>query len=181
MYATHAKQLFGASPGEQKVAIIRDLHSKISAGQRLPTLDQFVAAFAQVRYSRLFTQQTRLVGYILRHLHAHHVAMPPDFVEMTIEHIAPQAGVPGMPDIAALDVAKLGNLIYVPKALNQKLGTKTFAAKREILQDAADNGLWVDPFILNASNWTATEINERTRELAKVSYEKVWSLTTVRP
>lgn len=181
MYATHARQLFAASPGMRKVAIIRDLHSKISAEQRLPSLEQFAAAFAQVRYSRIFTQQARLVAYILSRLHSHYESAPIDFSEMTIEHIAPQARIAGRTPVPLGDVARLGNLILVPKALNESLGTKPFAEKKSILQDAANGGLYVDPFVLNASKWTEAEITARTRVLAEVSYDEVWSLASVRP
>lgn len=180
MYATHAKQLFAAPPGQDKVAIIRELHSKISAGQRLPTFDQFVAAFAQVKYSRVFSQQSRLVTYTLQCLHRHHVAAPVDVSEMTIEHLAPQARNSGDTTVSTLDVARLGNLILVPKDLNEKLGTKPFKDKQALLQAAADDGLYVDPFVLSAGTWTEDEINERTRTLAEVAYEQVWSLSEVR-
>ncbi|WAC93485.1 DUF262 domain-containing protein [Mycobacterium sp. Aquia_213] len=181
MYATHARQLFAASSGQAKVEIIRDLHKKISAGQRLPTLDQFAAAFAQVKYSRVFTQQSRLVAYTLSRLHAHFVAAPIDFSQMTIEHIAPQTRRVGPTAVSVLDVARLGNLILVPKELNEKLGTKSFKDKQALLQAAADDGLYVDPYVLSASRWTEDQIHERTRTLAEAAYGRVWSLAEVRP
>lgn len=46
MYATSARQLFTAAAGQDKVNVLRDLHGKISAISRLPTLDQFAAALA---------------------------------------------------------------------------------------------------------------------------------------
>ncbi|TFV60232.1 DUF262 domain-containing protein [Mycobacterium sp. PS03-16] len=179
MYATHARQLFAAAAGQEKVAVLRDLHAKISAGQRLPTLDQFAAAFAQVRYSRVFTQQARLVQYTLRRLQQHQNNAPIDFSEMTIEHLAPQAQTGG--PVSYLAISRLGNMILVPKELNERLGTKPFDAKLELLRTAAAEGLYVDPFVLNATKWTEEEIDERTRLLADVAYTEVWSLAEVRP
>lgn len=182
MYATHARQLFAAAPGEEKVAVVRDLHGKISAGQRIPTLDQFVAAFTEVKFSRVFSQQARLVSYALRRLHRHFVSSPTDFGEMTVEHILPQVRRAGdVVSASTADVARMGNLILVPKDLNESLGTKPFKEKQALLQAAAAEGLWVDPYVLSASAWTEREIIERTRALAKVAYEKVWSLDSVRP
>lgn len=184
MYATHARQLFSAAPGLGKVAVTRDLHAKISAGQRLPTLDQFAAAFALVRYSRLFSQQARLVSYILKCLHRHYApakTAPIDFREMTVEHLAPQSRTTSDAIVSSLAVARLGNLILVPKALNEKLASKPFPDKQALLLEAAGDGLYVDSFVLEASQWTEAEINSRTRTLAEVSYQEVWSLGDVRP
>lgn len=181
MYATSARQLFTAAAGQDKVNVLRDLHGKISAISRLPTLDQFAAALAQVKYSRVFTQQARLVQYTLRRLQQHQNDAPIDFSEMTIEHLAPQAQPSGAGAVDFLAVARLGNLIMIPTKLNHDLSTKPFEVKQELLRAAAEEGLYVDPFVLNATQWTEEEIDNRTRMLAEIAYNEVWSLNGVRP
>lgn len=80
-----------------------------------------------------------------------------------------------------LAVARLGNLIMIPTKLNHDLSTKPFEVKQELLRAAAEEGLYVDPFVLNATKWTEEEIDNRTRMLAEIAYNEVWSLNGVRP
>ena len=59
------------------------------------------------------------------------------------------------------------------QALNNELANKSFLEKVEILKDA---NVWVDPVILKAKKWQSSEIQKRTKLLAKDAYENVWVL-----
>lgn len=55
------------------------------------------------------------------------------------------------------------------------------AGDKALLQAAADEGLYVDPFVLSAAKWTEGEIGIRTRAMAEIAFGEVWSLDEVRP
>jgi hypothetical protein len=173
MYASHARQLTDAANLGGKQAVIADLREKLTDPARVPTRDQFSAAFAEIRSSRIYTQQQRLALYILQRLQANSAATIPDWTQLTVEHIDPQgAGQTG----SAADTARLGNLLLVPRQLNGDLGNKPFGDKREALQQAADNGVFIDPYVLEQQTWAKDQIVERTQVMAKQAYDAVWAL-----
>lgn len=167
MYAAHARELRSAKTTEQRMSVIENLTNKLA--KRLPSFDEFRAKFAEIRSSKKYSQQRALALYILRKMYQS--PMPADFSQLTVEHLAPQSG--SLPDAT---VAKLGNLLLIPKDLNGQLDNRPFAEKRSILQQAAANGIWIDKTVLSASSWGTDEINERTDSMAKRAYEEVWAL-----
>jgi hypothetical protein len=166
MYALHARQLAAAENPNVRSREIKALIEKLR--EKRPSRELFVAGFQDLRASELFSQQRRLVTYILRRFHSERVGPPPSPDVMTIEHIANQSKAkdPGL-------VAMVGNLLYVDLDLNEKLGSKGFAAKRGILRGAS--GIWVDDFILGGDDWGTSEIEERTIEIAEQAYDDLWS------
>ncbi len=173
MYASAAQRLLAAGDLAAKQAVVDELRRRVAAPSRVPTLEEFSAAFAEVRSSRTYTQQKGLALYVLRGLHAHSAASPADLKRLTVEHLAPQGGSTA---VSAFDVARLGNLLLLPPTLNEQLGDKPFAAKRELLREAAGRGVHVDPRILQAEEWGAQQIIERTKSLAEEAYNHVWTL-----
>ncbi|MGC4764737.1 DUF262 domain-containing protein [Micromonospora sp. DT46] len=171
MYAAHGRALRGAVSTEERRQVIEDLVEKLSA--RLPKFDEFRAKFAEVRSSKVYSQQRPLAQYILRKLHRSPVT--PDFNLLTVEHLAPQgSNKPGGLDDA--DVAQLGNLILIPQDLNGKLDSKTFETKKPALMEAVARGVWVDHDVIAAEQWGVNEINLRTEAMAKRAYYEVWTL-----
>lgn len=175
MYASHAQRLLSADGVENKKKVLDELHGKLTDASRMPTLEQFTAAFTEIRSSREYTQQQRLALYILQRLHIHAAPTAPDLSQLTVEHLAPQGT--GRPaSMTSADVARLGNLILVPRNLNDQLKDLPFAAKQEILREAAQNGVHVDALVLDAAEWTNLTIEERGKRLADEAYTKVWTL-----
>ncbi|MDL9938986.1 DUF262 domain-containing HNH endonuclease family protein [Gordonia sp. ABSL1-1] len=175
MYAAHARQLSTANSNDARYKIVRDLHAKLSDDSRLPSLDQFSADFAELRYSRRYTQQQRLVLHILQRLYSYHSNIEPDFKLLTVEHIIPQASLTTPPS----SVASIGNLILIPRELNEKLADKNFDEKRLILDDARKSGVYIDDSIISASSWGEAEIAKRSRDMAEEAFGAVWSLSTI--
>lgn len=172
MYASSARQLFRATTSQQRATVLTELRQKLR--DRKPTRDEFTAAFKTVRFTEVDQSQRRLVKYILSRLDgAHDEGAAIDYDRMTIEHLAPQnPSAPGAA-VSAEHVGQLGNLLLVTEAMNQQLENKSFAAKLPILKKAKS---WVDPRILNASQWGEAEIDKRTIDLAALAYDKVWKL-----
>ena len=84
---------------------------------------------------------------------------------MTIEHIEPESRARGT-------FANIGNLILTSEELNQRLGTKSFAAKKEVLRKARE--VWVDPVLSHARAWGDKEIQRRSQQLGRIAFEEVW-------
>lgn len=170
MYALHARGLLNAKTTNARSSEIAALEQKLR--DRMPTREEFVAAFVLLGYSAIRTQQKRLVQYVLSRYYRHHsegVAL--DFANMTIEHLAPENA--ASPSVAPADVAKIGNLILVDESLNNKLANKQFRDKQAILKQHPE--VWVDPSVLSAKQWTAKEIGERSAAMADVAFNSIWT------
>lgn len=96
-----------------------------------------------------------------------------DYSQRTIEHIAPQSSVSAS-TLTDAQIGNIGNLILVEKGFNNnKLGNKTFAAKKALLQKSK---VFLDPVIEKATDWTAVEITERAKWLATTAIQVVWKI-----
>lgn len=144
-----------AGAAQAKANVLTELENKLR--QRLPSYAEFEASFLELRSSRVYTQQTPLVRYVLRRLHVAACAEGAnpeelDFDALTIEHLVPQ-GIKRPSTIPQADVARLGNLLLVTNDLNEALDDKPFATKQQILRADRAN---VDDEIVNASQWGST-------------------------
>lgn len=172
MYALAGRELFNAKSPDAKAKCLQNFQKNKLVTKR-PAYPEFEPGFLDLRYSTKMTKQKGLVRYVLNKIYqANSLGLPLDPEQATIEHLAPenptkQSGLSGE------TVASIGNLILVNQALNNQMANKDFAEKVKIL-DQAD--VWVDPVILNAKTWGASEIEQRARLLAKEAYDKVWAL-----
>lgn len=172
MYALAARELYQAGNLGAKVQCLRDFQRKKLA-VKLPLYAEFEPGFMELRYSSKMTKQKNLVRYVLTKIYQKHsTGLPIDPEQATIEHLAPE-NPPKNNGLSDEQIASIGNLILVNQALNNELANKSFPDKVRLLKDAK---VWVDPVILNATNWGPVEIENRTRMLAKDAYENVWSL-----
>lgn len=166
MYALHARNLTDAKNPDKRSLEIKALIDKLR--DKRPSRELFIAGFQDLRASEIYSQQKRLVTYILRRFHAVRDGTPVDPDEMSLEHIANQTRTKN-PDL----VAMIGNILYVDHTLNGKLGEKTFDEKKVILESAT--GVWVDDFVLDGNKWGQDEVDERTYNLAEQAYDELWA------
>ncbi len=166
MYALHARNLTVATDPDRRQVEIKALIKKLR--DKRPSRELFIAGFQDLRASELYSQNKRLVTYILRRFHAERGGTPVDTDAMNIEHILNQAKAKE-PDL----VAMVGNLLYVNHDLNGELGNKAFEEKRAILQNAF--GIWVDDYVLDGNEWGREQIEERTHDLAAQAYDELWA------
>ena len=172
MYALHARQLFSANDLSNKIQTLDDLKEKLRG--KKPSYQEFEDNFINLRYSRSFTKQKKLIQYVLAGIDRSHAVsgMALDYEQMTIEHIAPLQPI-GRQPASDEQVSNIGNLMLVGKGFNNRLANKSFASKKKFL---AGSNLSLDPILQKSSSWTEREIDERARWLAKQAYEKVWKL-----
>ena len=67
----------------------------------------------------------------------------------------------------------MGNLIFVPESLNEKLGSKNFNDKMKLIKKS---DLPSGDYLPGVANWDKAAIEERTKLLARLCYEKILSL-----
>lgn len=172
MYALTARELYQAPNLEAKVKVLLDFQKKKLEAKR-PQYAEFEPSFMELMYSSQMTKQKNLVRYVLTKIYQKNsTGLTIDTEQATIEHLAAEN--PAKKTGLSNDkVASIGNLILINQALNSELANKSFSEKVKSLEKCH---IWVDPVILAANDWGATEIDSRTKLLAKDAYDNVWSL-----
>jgi hypothetical protein len=168
MYASSARQLLEAVTNDGKAVVIKEFISKLH--DRVPSYEEFEAAFAEIRFTDDNTRQRQLVRYLLRRIDEYmRDGLMPDYGRMTIEHILPQRPNQGAekPD----EMGMMGNLILIDGKLNDKLGNKVPTEKIQMLVDA---DVPLDECLRNATTWDEAAIRERTKKLAELCYQKIF-------
>lgn len=91
---------------------------------------------------------------------------------MTLEHILSQNQ-----SVKAANhdnfVGQVGNLILIDEQTNNTLGRKSFTEKKAILTNA---NIHIDNIISTATDWTSTEIEARTIDIATKAYNTVFTI-----
>lgn len=170
MYAKSARELLDATSLVAKNKIINDLRLKLR--DKLPNYQEFEANFSELGYSDEYTKQKKLVQYVLAKIDAFNAGgLSIDYNKMTIEHIASQNT--ENQKLAPEKIASLGNLLLVNEPLNSKLANKPFHKKKEII---GKSRIFLDKILQNTNTWDVQKIDERTKELARLAYEKVWKI-----
>ena len=163
-YASRALKLTHASGAQARADVIDELVSELRG--RRPTNDEFDAAFAALEFTDQVTADKKKIQYVLRRFHEHHAPKAAvDYSKMTIEHLASQSA-------GGDRVGQIGNLIFVSETLNNRLGSKSFAAKKKII--AATQGEWIPPDVVAAKGWGEDDIERRTDAMAVEARTKVW-------
>jgi hypothetical protein len=173
MYALAARELHQSKDVEAKVKGLQEFQ-KNKLASKLPEYVEFEPGFVALKYSSQMTKQKSLVKYILTKLYqGNSSGLSIDPEQMTIEHIAPENPAKNS-GVSPEQVASIGNLILVNKALNNQLANKTFTEKVAILKNAH---VWVDPIVMNAKNWGPSEMAARAKLLADDAYKNIWTPT----
>lgn len=173
MYAFHARGLYAANSAEDKIEVLEELINKLRT--KVPSYDEFEVNFFELRFSRKYTKQKKLVQYVLAKMDqkCRRPGAPVDYEQMTIEHLAPENPGAGKAKLSDSVVAQIGNLILVDQTLNQNLTNKDFNEKKRILLSSS---AWLDDEIKNATMWGSEQLQVRTKALANLAYNKIWEI-----
>ena len=171
MYARLAQNAMACSGAQDFVQVLSDMRDKFQ--ERLPDETEFAVPFSRIIYRASYTRERNLVRYVLTKL-ARHFGMPAeiDVALLSIEHILPQSKGDETGD--EFDVGAIGNLILMNEALNGRLDDKSFKHKKNYL--SKEHGVYADKMLLDADDWDEQAIAERGVSLAKLGYEKIWSI-----
>jgi hypothetical protein len=161
MYAAAARELTKEQDDQKRAKVLTDLRAKLRA--RIPEKSAIDAGLRELRYGPGEARNKPLIRYILEKLDASmRTDAAADYSKMTIEHLAPQNPPPGA--VAVSLAPTIGNLVLVSEALNGKLRNKPFQDKLKALIDAR---VPLDNIIKNAKEWSDTEIDTRTEQIAQ--------------
>lgn len=170
LYASSAHQLHLASDKNAKNKVLNTFIGKMR--ERKPSFDEFEVNFIELFFASTQTRQKALIKYILsqcdKHWRGNKTAI--DYTQLTIEHIAPEAGGDGW-DVSTEKVGMIGNLILATDGINNKLAAKPFLEKLTILRN---NNVPMDIHLSESTNWNDDNIVMRSKKLAKLTYEKVF-------
>jgi Protein of unknown function (DUF1524) len=173
MYALHARTLLAGTDLNARLKVLTELKNKLKA--KAPAYAEFEPYFLNLRFSRSFTKQKKLIHYILAKIDRamNNNGLVIDYSQMTIEHLAPENPA-GAATVSDANVGSIGNLLLVEKGFNSNnLANKSFTAKKALLQQSK---VFMNPIIENATKWTDTEVTERAKWLATNAIQKVWKL-----
>lgn len=167
-YAKKARELRHASNTQKKIEVLNNIKNKLSADK--PTYEEFELSFIDLKYSDKYTKDKKLIQYILRKFDTSWRQEPLEYDLMTIEHIESQSS----RNLSEDYKSSIGNLVLVTSEDNSdNLKNKCFSEKQEIFKR---NYPHFDASILNSSQWTKKNIQERSKLLSKEAYDSIWSL-----
>ena len=171
MYVALARRIFEAKNAQEVADIVKDLQTKLRS--RVPSFEEVQAVFSDIVYTKNITKQKPLVKYIVTYFHKENFKnISANYSEMTIEHLSPQSNI-GQNGFTDSNIGQLGNLILVPKKLNQELSNKSFLDKKNIL---IKNNITLEKEIRDANSWGIKEIETRTSNLAGIAYNTIWKI-----
>lgn len=170
MYSSFAKKLYEANDSQLSSDIIKDLVGKLRT--KVPSQDEFRIAFREVIYTNSNSKQKNLVRYILRKFSEYYsYKYPVDFDDLSVEHLYPQSKISGeWPEEV---VGCLGNLVFLDQKTNEKLSSKSFEKKKEVI--ISDGYSW-PKFVMDSEDWTQNEIIKHAEEMAGNAYNNIWKI-----
>ena len=173
MYALLARHVANIKNAQDATPVLKDLKKKLQ--DRVPPIAEFLALFPGLIYTSRLTKERQLMKYVLSKISRElgH-AFPADLDELTIEHLISQSNI-GTAKWTDEIIGQIGNLILVPKELNQKLENKTFKEKKALLIKSNYQEMLPDYF-WDTDQLTPDLIIRRTNELAVLSFNKVWKI-----
>ena len=172
MYSHYARKLSEAKDHNSRLATIRELRQKMK--ERIPTYDEFLAAFKTLEFTNGYTKQKRIIQYTISKIdkHFNKSGIEINYDAMTLEHLLSQN-----PPQKAVDhddyYGKIGNLLLIDEKTNNNLGNKPFAAKKTVLLKSS---IHIDDIINKANDWSPKQIDKRTTSLAKIAYNTVFKI-----
>ena len=169
MYASSARQLLEASDKNSKQGVLTEFIAKLR--DRVPSAEEFDAGFVDIYFTDKNTRYRQLVRYLLRRLHEYLRGEDeaPDYEKFNIEHLASQNSVSSN-RISDEYIGQIGNLVFLPVALNESLANKPAEEKLKRLKEKK---VPLDENLKIARDWTAEAIKSRTDALSALFREKI--------
>ena len=172
MYAASARQLSDAKDKNIRGHVLREFVGKMR--DRVPSFDEFNGNFQEILYTSGHTKQRALVRYLLCRFDQYWrgSGSMADYGAYTIEHIAPEANTDPW-NMLESHIGMIGNLIAVTERTNDRLGDRSFSAKKKILTADA---VPMDDALRKAEVWDEAAIEARTEALSRLAYDTVFKM-----
>lgn len=163
IYSSFAVSLKGASTKEEAHRMIDEL--LIGKLEPLfPKFSKFADEFIKFSFSKDKLPSNVKTKYALYKLNSAYSRSEIFEDGMTVEHIVPESN--------SMANRTIGNLILLENSLNGEAGDEGFQIKKSVY--AKSRSLWVAAFLAKHSEWNETMFEERSKQMAKEYYEKVF-------
>jgi uncharacterized protein with ParB-like and HNH nuclease domain len=172
MYSFYARKLSEAKIESDRLKIIKELRQKMK--ERIPTYQEFLAAFRTLEFTDGYTKQKKIIHYTLSRIdkYFNSSGVEINYDSMTIEHLLPQ-NPPSKSSYHNEYYGRIGNLLVIDEKTNNILSNKDFLAKKLTLQKSS---IYLDEVITHSTKWSNEEIDKRTENLAKLAYSTVFKI-----
>lgn len=167
LYSKFAQELSKTDSHDKIQSINNELIRKLR--EQIPSFNEFEVKFMGLTYTKNKTRNKKIIQYILEKFIGKNInGLPIDHASASIEHLLPQSK--GDESL----VGSIGNLILIDKTTNAaELKDFDFIRKIQILKDKKYP---LDDHLINANQWTESEINERGRSMVHKAYYEIWRL-----
>lgn len=163
IYSSFAVSLKGASTKEEAHRMIDEL--LIGKLEPLfPKFSKFADEFIKFSFSKDKLPSNVKTKYVLYKLNSAYSRSEIFEDDMTVEHIVPESN--------SMASRTIGNLILLENKLNGEAGDEGFQIKKSVY--AKSRSPWVAAFLAKHSEWNETMFEERSKQMAKEYYEKVF-------
>lgn len=171
MYSSFGRRLYDAKDANEAGLVINDLIGKLR--EKMPSGAEVFAGFEQINYTGYNTKQSNLVRYILQKFaKVDQLTFGDDTVDLTIEHIRPQAKMDD--EWTEALVGSIGNLILLTGKQNGHLGHKDFSEKLPYFKQWATT---VPLEVQEQSEWTVDVVRNRTAMMAERALQEIWKIS----
>jgi Protein of unknown function DUF262/Protein of unknown function (DUF1524) len=164
MFSSLARDITAATNMTDVRGVIAELTEKLQS--RLPLQDEFSAKFVQLRYDHDAARQ--IVRFALQAIDSarrtNSELGPANYDLFDIEHLASQSGT--QHTLGEADRHNVGNLILVPRELNETLGEEAPLKKLATLRKQKTK-IPLDEVLLKATVWDADTVKRRAKLLAE--------------
>lgn len=163
IYSSFAVSLKGASTKEEAHRMIDEL--LIDKLEPLfPKFSKFADEFIKFSFSKDKLPSNVKTKYALYKLNSAYSRSEIFEDGMTVEHIVPESN--------SMVNRTIGNLILLENSLNGEAGDEGFQIKKSVY--AKSRSPWIAAFLAKHSEWNETMFEERSKQMAKEYYEKVF-------
>lgn len=163
IYSSFAVSLKSASTKEEAHRMIDEL--LIGKLEPLfPKFSKFADEFIKFSFSKDKLPSNVKTKYALNKLNSAYSRSEIFEDDMTVEHIVPESN--------SMANRTIGNLILLENKLNGEAGDEGFQIKKSVY--AKSRSPWVATFIDKHNEWNETMFEERSKQMAKEYYEKVF-------
>lgn len=166
IYSKHARVISSCKDKGKMGDIISNLIKDLQ--DKTPEYNVFESKFSKISFSNEYTQDKKLIQYIFKKLEQYsHNTQELMMNDISLEHILPQST--NLPCVYII-----GNILPLDNKINNAIGNIDFKDKVEhfgrselkIVKEFVEEYKDID--------WNEECINNRTKELAKLAYDKVW-------
>lgn len=169
MYASLAQSVHAADGPQDFANVCKEIRTRFK--NRDLGKFEFKLGFSELLYHNRYTRDRATVRYVLKRFRQHYApTAADDFSKFSIEHLISQSQAKTVDDWRL--VGSIGNLIFVPAKLNEKLGTKPAYEKLKILKSEG----YADPTLATFTQFDWEDITDRLDQMTDLAFDSIWKV-----